>query len=78
MPAKATPLALDHVALPMLDPVATRTFYSEVLGLTLVEALSGDDWGGRAWLPKRRTRTDEKALAVVFRVEKAPAAPTYR
>lgn len=50
MSAHAPPLALDHVALPMFDPVATRAFYDDVLGFTLVEALSGDDWGGRAWL----------------------------
>jgi catechol 2,3-dioxygenase-like lactoylglutathione lyase family enzyme len=43
-------LRLDHVALPMYDPRATRAFYEDVLGLALSDALSGDDWEGRAWL----------------------------
>lgn len=50
MPNTTPPLALDHVALPMHDPERTREFYGNVLGLTLVDALSGDDWGGRKWL----------------------------
>jgi len=43
-------LSLDHVALPVDDADAARRFYGEVLGLTLVDALSGDDWEGCAWL----------------------------
>jgi catechol 2,3-dioxygenase-like lactoylglutathione lyase family enzyme len=43
-------LRLDHVALPMFDPLATRAFYEGVLGLKLAEAWSGDDWGGRGCL----------------------------
>ena len=43
-------LDLDHVALPVNDARAAHRFYSEVLGLALVEALSGDEWEGRAWL----------------------------
>jgi catechol 2,3-dioxygenase-like lactoylglutathione lyase family enzyme len=43
-------LSLDHVALPAFDAAATVHFYTEILGLPLVEALSGDDWGGRPWL----------------------------
>jgi catechol 2,3-dioxygenase-like lactoylglutathione lyase family enzyme len=50
MSTSTPPLALDHVALPMFDPEATRAFYRDVLGFTLVDALSGDDWGGRGWL----------------------------
>jgi catechol 2,3-dioxygenase-like lactoylglutathione lyase family enzyme len=44
------PLRLDHLALPVYDAAATHRFYSEVLQLPLVDALSGDDWGGRPWL----------------------------
>ena len=44
------PLSLDHVALPAFDAASTVHFYTEILGLPLVEALSGDDWGGRSWL----------------------------
>src|SRR5262245_50655195 len=43
-------LGLDHIALPAFDAAATVRFYTEVLGLPLVDALSGDDWGGRPWL----------------------------
>ena len=43
-------LALDHVALPIYDAAASLQFYGEVLGLPLLSSLSGDDWGGRAWL----------------------------
>ena len=43
-------LNLDHVALPMFDPVKTRAFYEGVLGLTLADAHTGAEWGGRDWL----------------------------
>jgi len=43
-------LHLDHIALPAFDGTATLRFYTEVLGLPLVDALSGDDWEGRPWL----------------------------
>jgi len=45
-----TPLRLDHLALPVYDAARTLQFYSEVLQLPLVDALSGDDWGGKRWL----------------------------
>jgi catechol 2,3-dioxygenase-like lactoylglutathione lyase family enzyme len=43
-------LRFDHLALPVFDAGATYQFYSEVLRLPLVDALSGDDWGGKPWL----------------------------
>ena len=43
-------LRFDHLALPVYDAAQTWRFYSEVLQLPLVDALSGDDWGGRPWL----------------------------
>lgn len=46
----ATPLHLDHFALPVYDAARTLDFYGEVLQLPLVDALSGDDWGGKPWL----------------------------
>ena len=46
----ATPLRLDHLALPVYDAARTLHFYTEVLQLPLVDALSGDDWGGKPWL----------------------------
>lgn len=44
------PLRLDHLALPVFDAAETYRFYSEVLQLPLVDAISGDDWGGKPWL----------------------------
>lgn len=41
---------VDHVAFPVFDAAATFRFYTEVMRLPLVEAFSGDDWGGRPWL----------------------------
>jgi catechol 2,3-dioxygenase-like lactoylglutathione lyase family enzyme len=46
----APKLAIDHVAVPVRDAAATRWFYSEVLGLALIEAICGDDWEGFPWL----------------------------
>jgi catechol 2,3-dioxygenase-like lactoylglutathione lyase family enzyme len=43
-------LRFDHLALPVYDASETYRFYSEVLGLPLVDALAGDDWGGKPWL----------------------------
>jgi len=43
-------LCLDHVALPAFDAAGTLHFYTEIIGLPLVEALSGEDWGGSPWL----------------------------
>ena len=43
-------LTLDHVVMPVRDAQATLKFYTEVLELPLVEAFSGDDWDGYAWL----------------------------
>jgi catechol 2,3-dioxygenase-like lactoylglutathione lyase family enzyme len=44
------PLRLDHVVVPVHDPAAARRFYQGTLGLPLVGALTGDDWGGHPWL----------------------------
>ena len=44
------PLCLDHVVVPVRDAEEARRFYRDTLGLPLVAALSGDDWGGHRWL----------------------------
>ena len=43
-------LTLDHVVLPVRDAEATLRFYTEVMGLPLIETHSGDDWDGYPWL----------------------------
>jgi len=43
-------LTLDHVVMPVRDAETTLRFYSEVMGLPLVETYSGDDWDGYPWL----------------------------
>jgi catechol 2,3-dioxygenase-like lactoylglutathione lyase family enzyme len=58
-------LRLDHVAIPIRDARASYRFYSETLGLTLADALSGDDWGGKPWLMMIFTTDDGQQLALV-------------
>ena len=43
-------LKLDHVVFPVWDAKASLTFYADTLGLPLVSAITGDDWGGKPWL----------------------------
>ena len=38
------------MVVPVHDAREARRFYGELLGLPLVAALSGEDWGGRGWL----------------------------
>ena len=57
-------LRFDHVAIPIFDPVASQRFYSEVLGLSLIQALSGDDWGGKPWLMMIFGLSDGRAIAL--------------
>ena len=45
-----TTLTLDHVVFPVRDAEATLRFYTEILGLPLIDAHSGDDWDGYPWL----------------------------
>jgi catechol 2,3-dioxygenase-like lactoylglutathione lyase family enzyme len=46
----ATTLRLDHLAIPVDDAAASLRFYRDVLGLPLLAAHDGDDWGGHPWL----------------------------
>ena len=55
---------MDHIALPCLDARASHRFYTEVMGFPLVDALSGDDWGGRPWLMMIFALPDGRAIAL--------------
>jgi catechol 2,3-dioxygenase-like lactoylglutathione lyase family enzyme len=44
------PLRLDHVVVPVHDVAGALAFYGGTLGLPLLDALSGDDWGGQPWI----------------------------
>jgi glyoxylase I family protein len=43
-------LHLDHVVFPVADAAASVPFYRDVLGLPVLQAISGDDWDGHPWL----------------------------
>ena len=43
-------LKLDHVVFPVRDADRTLAFYRDTLGLPLIAAHTGDDWGGHRWL----------------------------
>lgn len=69
-------LRLDHVAIPIRDPDATHNFYSGVLGLPLVSAMSGGDWGGKEWLMLIYGLGDDRQLALIaFRGASPEAQP---
>ncbi len=63
MPGPAA-LALDHIAYPVGDAAATLHFYRDVLGLPLVQAFAGDDWGGHPWLMMIFALGDGRQLAL--------------
>jgi catechol 2,3-dioxygenase-like lactoylglutathione lyase family enzyme len=58
-------LRLDHVVLPIWEPQKSVAFYRELLGLTLVDALDGDDWGGFPWLMLIFALGDEREVVLV-------------
>jgi catechol 2,3-dioxygenase-like lactoylglutathione lyase family enzyme len=60
----ASNLHLDHVAIPIFEVEASYEFYRRVLGLSLLDALSGDDWGGKPWLIMIFGLSDDRQLAL--------------
>lgn len=58
-------LRLDHVVLPIWEPRESLAFYRELLGLTLVDAHDGDDWGGFPWLMLIFALGDEREVVLV-------------
>lgn len=61
---KLGPLAVDHVALPIYDAESSLQFYTQVLGLPLLSAHTGDDWGGKPWLMMVFGLADERQLVL--------------
>jgi len=67
-------LRLDHVALPARDAEGTLRFYTDVLGLRLIDACSGDDWGGQPWMMMVFAAGDGRSLALSVRRGGEPGA----
>jgi len=59
-----TTLQTDHCALPVFDVAATYHFYGKVIGLPLINAFEGDDWGGKPWLMMIFALPDQRQLAL--------------
>ena len=59
-----SPLRVDHLALPIVDPEESLRFYTDVLDLDLLEVVSGDDWDGKPWLMMTFALSDERQLVL--------------
>src|SRR5688572_17074443 len=59
-----THLSFDHVAIPVRDVAASRSFYEDVLGLSLHDAMSGENWGWHPWLLMFYRLNDGRFLAL--------------
>lgn len=69
-------LKLDHVVFPVRDAERTLAFYRGTLGLPLIAAHTGDDWGGHGWLMLIFGLDDGQEIVAVA-LEGAPS-PDYR
>ena len=58
-------LRVDHVVFPVWDAKASLAFYRGVMGFSLVEAFSGDDWGGHPWLMMIFSPGDGREIVLV-------------
>lgn len=61
----ALALKLDHLAIPIFKVEESRAFYAETLGLPLLAAHAGDDWGGFPWLMMIFGLADARQLALI-------------
>jgi catechol 2,3-dioxygenase-like lactoylglutathione lyase family enzyme len=62
----------DHVAVPVSDAKAAYSLFSEVLGLPLLAAYSGDDWDGAPWLMMIFGLADDGQVALCARKGATP------
>lgn len=58
-------MRLDHLVIPVFDADACLRFYGETLGLPLMDAFDGDDWGGFPWLMMTFGLADNRHLVLV-------------
>jgi catechol 2,3-dioxygenase-like lactoylglutathione lyase family enzyme len=58
-------LRTDHMVFPVWDAGASLKFYADVLGLPLVQTVTGDDWGGKPWLMMIFAVGDGRELVLV-------------
>jgi catechol 2,3-dioxygenase-like lactoylglutathione lyase family enzyme len=58
-------LRFDHVVIPIWEVEESIAFYRDLLGLRLVEAHDGDDWGGHKWLMLLFALSDKREIVLV-------------
>jgi len=58
-------LRTDHIVFPVWNAKASLAFYRDVLGLKLVNAMSGPDWGGHPWLMMIFAAGDGREIVLV-------------
>jgi glyoxylase I family protein len=58
-------LRLDHIVVPIWDVEKSIAFYRDLLGLKLVDAHDGDDWGGFPWLMLIFALSDKREIVLV-------------
>ena len=58
-------MRLDHLVIPVFRADAALDFYSQTLGLPLVDAFGGEDWEGYPWLMMVFGLADGRHLVLV-------------
>ena len=68
-------ITIQYTFLPHSDPEASLAFYRDFLGLKLVDAHDGGDWGGFPWLMLLFALPDKREIVLVhFAGAKRPEA----
>lgn len=74
-PILACVLRLDHLVFPIWDVEKSIAFYRDFLGLKLIHAHEGDDWGGYPWLMLIFALADKREVVLVaLKGAKRPSA----